>query len=381
VKDKMELSAYPRHRMRLFPGNRTGVAFSRSPDSSPHPLARFAPVSAKLQKEPGREIAGPTFAELAEQILTGAGRQPKVTMISPVPSSSQEHASKLDLLLKMESTISDGTSSITQEQGHQRHTFPSVPVMKFSAKRKGKRSCALQRPAQRPTETKSCLGGHRLESYENGASVTKDELGRVVEVSSSDKQQMFVTYSPSGFLKVFCLLDAFANVLLIGEHNEQGVVVKGPNGQIKVVGEYMSAGPNGCLTVHRLDGQFWTIDLVLNSFTERRFFVDRQERAHCLTAIFSDDGFRMMTRFQELPSISKVDLESSLSWQGSPSQVSLRFYGRDGSMVEFDSDESLESLRPKLVLPGVLKAAPGPRNNRTAWDAVERYLDFAAFSS
>jgi hypothetical protein len=377
----MELSAYPRHRMRLSQWNRLGVTLSRSPNSSPHAPAGLAPVSVKLQNERGREVAESSFAELAEEILTGSRRQPKVPMIRPLPSSSQEYASKLNLLLKMGSTISDGTSSTTSKEGHRPHTFAAAPMTKYIAKRKGKRSCALQRPALRPTETKSCLGGHRVESYENGASVTKDELGRVVEVSSSDNQQMFITYSLSGFLKVFCLLDAFANVLLIGEQDEQGVVVKGPQGQIKVAGEYMSAGPNGCLTVHRLDGQFWTIDLVLNTFTERRFIVDRQEREHCLTAIFSDDGFRMMTRFQVLPSISKADLENSLSWQGSPSQVSLRFYGRDGSMVEFDSDESLQFLRPSLVLPGMQKAAPGPRNNRTAWDAVERYTDFAVFES
>ncbi len=320
----MELGAYPRHRLRLFQANNAGLA-----------AAGVAQAPVRHQSASEFVKVDPSFKDLADQILTGVRRQPKVPMISPVASSSQERASKLDFLLKLGGTISDAMPS-----------------------------------------TKSCPSGHRLESYENGASVTKDELGRVVEVSSNGNQQVFITYSPSGFLKIFFLLDAFGNVLLVGEHDEQGVVVKDPQGQIQAAGEYMSAGPNGCLTVHQLDGQFWTIDLVLNTFSERRFMVDRKKRAHCLTAIFSDDGFRMMTRFQALPSNAHVDRENSLNWLGSQSRVTLRFYGRDGSLLEFDSDENLASAKPSLVLPATKQALPGPRNNGTAWDAVARYLNF-----
>jgi hypothetical protein len=246
-------------------------------------------------------------------------------------------------------------------------------------KRKTTRNRFWQRALTKPPYTQSFNEGHRVDSYENGARVTKDELGRVVEVSSHTNQQMFITYSKAEFLSAFCLLDAFGNVLLVGEHNDNGVVVKGSKAQIQAVGEYMSVGPNGCLTVHRLDGQFWSIDLVLSTYTERRFMVDKDKRAHCLTAIFSDDGFRMMTRFQALSPDATNDVEHAFAHQSNPTQVTLRFYGRDGSMIEFDSDENLESVKPSLVQPAAKQRLHGKRNNRNAWDAVERYLEFASY--
>jgi hypothetical protein len=315
---------------------------------------------------------------LADAIFDGAKKQMRVPTITPVASSSD--ASRLNMLFALDATADSAVSESPQQAPEHHKPIPELARNRMHLlKRKTNRNRLWQRPLSKPPDTQSFGEGHRVESYENGARVMKDELGRVVEVTSQTNQQMFITYSKAGILSAFCLLDPCGNVLMVGEHDDQSVVVKGSKGQMQAVGEYMSVGPNGCLTVHRLDGQFWSVDLVLSTFTERRFMVDRDKRAHCLTAIFSDDGFRMMTRFQALPSEGTGEADNPLIYQGNPAQVTLRFYGRDGSMIEFDSDENLESVKPSLVQPAAKQRLHGKRNNRTAWDAVERYLEFASY--
>jgi len=370
----MELSTFPRHRLRSFQTNNARFATAASGGSR----AAVQPVTTRLYTAKEAKHADGLSA-LADAIFDGAAKT-RTPTIAPVAGSDQ--ASRLNMLFSLDA-IADGA---TNEARHERHEVQEhhKPIPELARnrmhllRRKTNRNRLWQRPLSKPPDTQSCGEGHRVESYENGARVMKDELGRVVEVSSHAHHQMFITYSKAGFLSAFCLLDAFGNVLLVGEHDQSSVIVKGAKGQIQAVGEYMSVGPNGCLTVHRLDGQFWSVDLVLNTFTERRFMVDRHKRTHCLTAIFSDDGFRMMTRFQALPSDGSGDAEH-LNYQGNPAQITLRFYGRDGSMIEFDSDENLESVKPSLVHPAAKQRLHGKRNNRTAWDAVERYLEFASY--
>jgi hypothetical protein len=367
----MELSTYPRHRLRSFQVN--GVRFVAAAPLGLNP-GSGAPVRLTTPKEAKQVVS---FGALADAIFDGAENQKHAPTITPVPNSGQ--TSRLDSLFKMDDTTGDAKPLHSERQEHHRSIPDLARSRMHMLKRRTSRNRFWQRPLTKPPYTQSFKEGHRVDSYENGARVTKDELGRVVEVSSHTNQQMFITYSKAGFLSAFCLLDAFGNVLLVGEHNDSGVVVKGSKVQIQAVGEYMSVGPNGCLTVHRLDGQFWSIDLVLSTFTERRFMVDSYKRAHCLTAIFSDDGFRMMTRFQALSSDATNDVEHAFSHQSSSAQVTLRFYGRDGSMIEFDSDENLESVKPSLVQPAAKQRLHGKRNNRNAWDAVERYLEFASY--
>jgi hypothetical protein len=376
----MELSTYPRHRLRSFQTNNARFAATALGTSKPVTgRSNAASLQVTRPYSPKEAKQADSLGALADAIFDGAEKQSHIPTITPVASSSQ--ASRLNMLFSLDATA-DSAASTSHQQGQEHHKpIPELARnrMHLLKRKTTNRNRLWQRPLSKPPDTQSFGEGHRVESYENGARVMKDELGRVVEVSSQTKQQMFITYSKAGFLSAFCLLDPFGNVLLVGEHDDHGVVVKGPKGQLQAVGEYMSVGPNGCLTVHRLDGQFWSIDLVLSTFTERRFMVDSDKRNHCLTAIFSDDGFRMMTRFQALPSDMPADAENPFSYQGNPAQVTLRFYGRDGSMIEFDSDENLESVKPSLVQPAAKQRLHGKRNNRTAWDAVERYLEFASY--
>jgi hypothetical protein len=374
----MELSTFPRHRLRSFQASNVrlaATATSGSPTLAGPAAMPVQPGRTRLYTAKEAKHADGLSA-LADAIFDNANKM-RTPTITSVPGLDQ--ASRLNMLFSLDA-IADGVATEPRHQGQEHHKpIPELARNRMHLlRRKTNRNRLWQRPLSKPPDTQSCGEGHRVESYENGARVMKDELGRVVEVSSHANQQMFITYSKAGFLSAFCLLDAFGNVLLVGEQDASSVIVKGAKGQIQAVGEYMSVGPNGCLTVHRLDGQFWSVDLVLNTFTERRFMVDRNKRTHCLTAIFSDDGFRMMTRFQALPTDGPGDSEH-LNYHGNPAQVTLRFYGRDGSMIEFDSDENLESVKPSLVQPAAKQRLHGKRNNRTAWDAVERYLEFASY--
>ena len=55
-----------------------------------------------------------------------------------------------------------------------------------------------------------------------------------------------------------------------------------------------------------------------------------------------------------------------------------RFYGRDGSIIDFNSDSELEQLKPKNVLPPGSKPVPaahrGKRQAGTAWEALREYV-------
>ncbi len=55
-----------------------------------------------------------------------------------------------------------------------------------------------------------------------------------------------------------------------------------------------------------------------------------------------------------------------------------RFYGRDGSIIDFASDDELKQLKPSCVLPaGARAVVPGHRGKRqagTAWEALREYV-------
>lgn len=57
---------------------------------------------------------------------------------------------------------------------------------------------------------------------------------------------------------------------------------------------------------------------------------------------------------------------------------SYRFYGRDGSIIDFDSDSELQQLKPSTVLPPGSKPVPqahsGKRQAGTAWESLREYV-------
>ncbi len=378
-------------------------------NSSVPSIQQVDPVTPELPVEKASQAPG-ALDFLADAICTVAA--------NPVLQESESEKTKpseedyLQGLLALDATISGLANSLRSAQAParshasevrakqpvgattnapQRHSHAELSRSRvYIVKRRARSVKRPPRVGLKPPTTQPLSNGRRVEMYEHGASVVKDALGRVVEVRSHIGHQLFLNYTPQGNLQSFCRLDAYGNLHSVAEQDKHGLVVRGPNGEVQAAGEYMSAGPAGCLTIHRFDGQFWSIDLVLGTYTERRLIRDRANRTHCLTAIFAYDGFRMMTRFQTLPAEGTEGVQSSSTeagerdsqWRPINAKAVLRFYGRDGSMIEFDSDENLEALKPKRI--AVLKGRNIGRHGqakgqaRTAWDAIERYLGFDA---
>lgn len=216
--------------------------------------------------------------------------------------------------------------------------------------------------------------GKRKEIYPNGAVVVKDSVGKVLAVRSGDKVSITFTYDNSGNLIAFSRYNADGSLHTYGERDHHGVVVRDPCGRVRAQGESMTCDPRGCLTIRKMDGQFWCVDLVRNIHIERRILEDLDGNWSSLTALLTYDGFRMATRFQEL----KDSYRRYGDWLAQSNASTFRFYGRDGSMIQFDSDEELQSLRPSSIKPPGSKQVDeelrGRRKARTAWDSVHEYV-------
>jgi hypothetical protein len=136
----------------------------------------------------------------------------------------------------------------------------------------------------------------------------------------------------------------------------------------------MAVDPSGCVSVTRRDGQFWSLDLIRGVHIERRSVSDREGGNHLLTALFAADGFRMVTRFQH----RSLENDNGQAWLASESTGTFRFYGRDGSMVQFDSEDDLLELNPASVWdPGsrsVERSWRGVHQAGTAWASVQEYI-------
>lgn len=225
---------------------------------------------------------------------------------------------------------------------------------------------------------KPCLvplaNGARKEIYPNGAFVVKDSLGKVVAVRSQDNITLRFKRDNEGSLTAFTRFRADGSIHSSGEKDKDGVIVRDPCGRVRAQGESMSCDPRGCLTIRKFDGQFWSLDLVKGIHIERRILEDLHGHWSSLTALLSFDGFRMATKFQELTD----SYRRYGDWLSSTNCSKFRFYGRDGSMVQFNSDEELQSLRPSFTSPPGSKRVDeeltGRRQARTAWDSVHEYI-------
>jgi hypothetical protein len=147
-----------------------------------------------------------------------------------------------------------------------------------------------------------------------------------------------------------------------GKREKHGVTVRDAEGRVRAAGESMTIDPWGCLYLHTLDGQFFCLDLVSGTHSERRRILRPGGSIDFLTAIFAHDGFRMASMY---------------AVSGGKS-TRYRFYGRDGTIVEFSSEENVKSCRPTHA------CAPGTKpvhktwlkrpQARTAWESVFDYL-------
>jgi len=117
--------------------------------------------------------------------------------------------------------------------------------------------------------------------------------------------------------------------------------------------------------------------------TERRLLPDANGQWISMTALFCSDGFRMTTRFRpvqrnEFQPDMQESLTSNVNFSGGEDSGSYRFYGRDGSIVDFASDSELEQLKPAHVSPPGSKKVPcshqGKRQAGTAWESLREYV-------
>ncbi|MBA3995420.1 MAG: hypothetical protein C0469_18030 [Cyanobacteria bacterium DS2.3.42] len=240
---------------------------------------------------------------------------------------------------------------------------------------------ALSRSHTEATPTLQMLAaGRRMESLENGAQIIKDSLGRVIEVRSPLGPVLRTRYDEQGHLRFFVRTDKEGNIQSYGESDKQGVVVHDPEGRVRAAGESMAIDRVGRLSIVRKDGQFWSIDLARGLHVERRQMVDEDGQWTAITAVFAYDGFRMVTRFQTMDAREFDEEEGCyLPTSGSICKEEIRLYGRDGSCVQFDSEDAIEELRPSRVWPPGSRAVDKKYRNRwqagTAWQAVREYLE------
>lgn len=218
--------------------------------------------------------------------------------------------------------------------------------------------------------------GNRKELYASGAAIVKDAVGRVCEVSAANGASIAFTYDPEGHLNGFVRTNVSGKVHSTGGRDKHGVVVRDADGRVRAQGESMSVDPRGCLSIRRFDGQFWCVDLVRGIHLERRILQDLDGQWNSLTALLTSDGFRMVTRFQKLADTTESYRRYG-DWLSSETSK-FRFYGRDGSVIQFDSDEDLQSLRPSRIWqPGsrpIDEEWQGIRQAGTAWDSVHQYV-------
>ncbi len=219
--------------------------------------------------------------------------------------------------------------------------------------------------------------GERIERFENGAELKKDALGRVRHIRSGLGVSIAIAYDNDGQPQGFVRSDRNGQMHSVGERDRHGVVVRDIEGRVRAAGESMSVDPSGCLSVRRFDGQFWSLDLVKELHIERRSIVGRDGAWNFLTAVFASDGFRMMTRFQSLQG-EDGPAGDRFHWLAAEPSGTFRFYGRDGSVIQFEGEDQLTDVKPQNVwAPGSRAIDPNFRGHHqagTAWDSVQEYV-------
>lgn len=226
--------------------------------------------------------------------------------------------------------------------------------------------------------------GERIETYPNGARVIKDSVGRVHEIVSEKGISVLLSYDDKGHLSSFTRSDKRGTVHSRAEADKHGVLVRDSRGRVRAQGESMQVDACGCVSISREDGQFWSIDLIRSIHTERRLLPDEHGDWYSMTALFCSDGFRMATRFRKVSvrddeyGVALGTSDPSKAFVTGEDSGSYRFYGRDGSMITFDSDAELHYLKPSNVRGPGSRVVPaeqkGKRQAGTAWESLREYV-------
>lgn len=233
----------------------------------------------------------------------------------------------------------------------------------------------------RRAETRTILpmpGGMRREVYRDGSFIVKDAVGRVTEARAEDGATMSCSYDEKGHFKSFVRSDSKGKICTTGVKDRHGVVVRDEHGAVRAQGDSMTVDSSGCVSIRKFDGQFWSLDVLRGIHIERRILEDANGAWNSLTALLTSDGFRMVTRFQKMQENQRESYRRFGDWLASAEASKFRFYGRDGSMIQFDNDEDLQGLRPSRIWPAgsryVEREWVGRRQAGTAWEAVHRYI-------
>lgn len=255
------------------------------------------------------------------------------------------------------------------------HREKDAPIITYKAPEKSRRhDKPAKMNAATPQDVSPRARGERLETFAGGTRVVKDNLGRVKEISAADGGRLEFYYDEKGHLSSFVRIDRQGRIHSRAEADMHGVLVRDSSGRVRAQGESIQVDPFGCVSISRRDGQFWSFDLVRSVHIERRLLPDEFGRFVSMTALFSADGFRMATRFSPVNQEREKEKRRSFG-EGAGS---YRFYGRDGSVIEFSSDRDLEQLKPSGVKgPGSREVEEkhwGRRQAGTAWESLREYV-------
>jgi hypothetical protein len=210
--------------------------------------------------------------------------------------------------------------------------------------------------------TESLPEGIRQETFDNGSILNKDALGRVVAVYSSLGECLLLTYDQDGELSEFVRINLHGDVHSSAKKGRRSILVRDAKGRAKAIGQSMTIDPWGRFYLHANDKEYFCIDLIEAVHVERRRLVTPTGQIIFVTAAFTYDGFRMATAYA-------TPTQKQDRWR----DIRYRFYGRDGSVLEFDSCEDLRDQRPSqskapCTMP-VHESWATSRQARTAWES------------
>jgi hypothetical protein len=340
---------------------------------------------------------GDEFSSAQQRITDGhlAGSQSQASLELHPKNHSSEHStsvannhSQLDIVT-MRALTNEAMPSLSRFGFEQSRDWNYAASMRAAPEGqtdrvRSKLSPLLEAARRMIVGVKNLPLGRRIESHENGAMLEKDELGRVTQIRAQSGEIISVYYGRDGAPEGFVRTDARGVLHSVAECDAQGVVLRDENGRVRAAGDSLFIDPLGRISICRSDGQYWSIDLARQMLSEKRRLADPTGRWTALTAVFAADGFRMMTLFQKLtPTPGKSPLRSHVDanriWSSAAVEDGhFRFYGRDGSTIEFTSEESLASLIPAYVSsPGVRPIEPrwqARHQAGTAWQSVHDYV-------
>lgn len=278
------------------------------------------------------------FAELADELVD----ESELIDFSPegqVETSTEQNAEH-------------GALRVSSEQDFE--CFANI----FDREKIGKLDFELPMRSAKIVQVATLDDGGRQETFDNGSLIKKDALGRPTAVYAQSGECLLLHYDKNNELCEYLRVNPKGELHSIASKTANSVTVRDSQGRVRAVGDSMSVDPWGRFYLYTRDNQFFCIDLVERIHLERRRLSD-SEGAKYITAAFTHDGFRMATTYT-----------SDTSTKGDWRNITYRFYGRDGSLLQFNSEQELRDLQPSQA------KAPGSMPVHQSWN-IERQAETA----